>query len=688
MTRARVPRDTAVVGSRGFGDYVLLCATLDELAISRIVTGDARGADALARRYATERGIPLEVVRADWDSHKGAGLARNPDIVARAEVVVAFWDGESPGTRNTLDHAERECRETFVVRYLDPPPIVPEHRLPPRKITSFFSARAKDAAPAVPDMASAQVTTAQKHERASVGLKTAVQRYLAPWTTARVPYLRAAPPTATPPDSTAGERLDFEHVSGAAAPPAFFETCFSDAVIESQPDPHLRRHGTESLPSASPFKKEWKATPAWAEHKPKKKYGGDTVHVSQMYVLGQLTRDGLRDADNVYSDANAAAAHALRHVPMGAKKFGIVHNGTLTYEYRKSTSINLVVALLTTDRAMSANTRRIVRSEEAYLAALEGARKMDDVADALLLALHRATEDYIEAVRERARYQCAVAKHAEAVRKQQRKQARLGAAAVPDAVAPVTTVTTAGAKKALSWAKLEEWWPPAVAELHAAGASVRVLGVDIGLINFAACHLEVLDVRWHRAVPDGAAPGGGTASEYVPRPVFRVLHWGLLNVLHNDMMPNARCHAMAGADAREHFLYTSPGAAASAAMRWTADEVLRDGVLGAGAQLPLVTRTGIGHPSVSTPPQRPRKNTVLGTPKKPRTPKAAATRVRWPDAARTSVAAPLPEPREDDTDETAELARPQKRARDKDETRPAKAAKRRKGDTGSVIVID
>lgn len=111
-------RRAAVVGSRGFLDYELLCRTLDGMAVSCVVTGDARGADTLARRYAHDRQLPLTVFRPEWKKYgRAAGIMRNADIVASADVVVAFWDGKSPGTLNTIERAEKANLETRIVNF-------------------------------------------------------------------------------------------------------------------------------------------------------------------------------------------------------------------------------------------------------------------------------------------------------------------------------------------------------------------------------------------------------------------------------------------------------------------------------------------------------------------------------------------------------------------------------------------
>lgn len=106
----------AIVGSRSFTDYTLLKNTIDSLypdraGIKEIVSGGAYGADRLAERYAHEFGLTMIQLRPKWRNNgvynPRAGFERNETIVARADHVVAFWDGKSTGTRDSINHAKR-----------------------------------------------------------------------------------------------------------------------------------------------------------------------------------------------------------------------------------------------------------------------------------------------------------------------------------------------------------------------------------------------------------------------------------------------------------------------------------------------------------------------------------------------------------------------------------------------------
>jgi len=97
-----------VVGSRDFEDYELMKKVLDEISPDVIVSGGARGADRLGARYAKERGLKLLEFIPNWDLWgKRAGFMRNTQIVEASDMIVAFWDGKSNGTRDSINKAKK-----------------------------------------------------------------------------------------------------------------------------------------------------------------------------------------------------------------------------------------------------------------------------------------------------------------------------------------------------------------------------------------------------------------------------------------------------------------------------------------------------------------------------------------------------------------------------------------------------
>jgi len=113
-----------VAGGREFTNYPLLRDQLDFLFQNLvkeelvIISGTAKGADTLAIQYATERGIKLIKMPANWDKYKKrAGFIRNQEMANIADGLVAFWDGRSRGTAHMIETINSMGKKCRVVRY-------------------------------------------------------------------------------------------------------------------------------------------------------------------------------------------------------------------------------------------------------------------------------------------------------------------------------------------------------------------------------------------------------------------------------------------------------------------------------------------------------------------------------------------------------------------------------------------
>ena len=105
---------TAVIGSRGITD-VNLSEHLPE-GTDEIVSGGAKGVDTIAREYALANGIRLTEFLPDYARYKrGAPLKRNEQIIEYADVILAFWDGQSKGTKFVIDKAEKLGKDVRVI---------------------------------------------------------------------------------------------------------------------------------------------------------------------------------------------------------------------------------------------------------------------------------------------------------------------------------------------------------------------------------------------------------------------------------------------------------------------------------------------------------------------------------------------------------------------------------------------
>jgi len=110
----------AVVGSReGFTeDDVVnkLTLELEEMEDIMIISGGARGVDSWAEEFAIRNHINTTIFKPEWDKYgKGAGFIRNKLIVDNADKVIAFWDGQSKGTKYSIDYAKSKGKEVKII---------------------------------------------------------------------------------------------------------------------------------------------------------------------------------------------------------------------------------------------------------------------------------------------------------------------------------------------------------------------------------------------------------------------------------------------------------------------------------------------------------------------------------------------------------------------------------------------
>lgn len=127
-----------VAGTRTFNDYELLKTTLDNLLQNKtdivIMSGGAKGADALGERYAKENNYPVEKYEADWNNldvkpcvvkyskygkpyNALAGHIRNEKMAQAACAAAIFWDGSSTGSKNMKTLAEQYNLKLTIIEY-------------------------------------------------------------------------------------------------------------------------------------------------------------------------------------------------------------------------------------------------------------------------------------------------------------------------------------------------------------------------------------------------------------------------------------------------------------------------------------------------------------------------------------------------------------------------------------------
>lgn len=76
--------------------------------ISEIVSRGARGVDTSAREYAIKNDIKLTEFLPNYNKYgRSAPLKRNLEIIDYSDMVIAFWDVESKGTKFVIENCKR-----------------------------------------------------------------------------------------------------------------------------------------------------------------------------------------------------------------------------------------------------------------------------------------------------------------------------------------------------------------------------------------------------------------------------------------------------------------------------------------------------------------------------------------------------------------------------------------------------
>lgn len=102
-----------VVGSRTLNidlkDYIPKEASL-------IISGGAKGIDTNAREYAIKNGIELLEILPEYKKYgRFAPLIRNDEIIKKADIIIAIWDGKSKGTKYVIEKCRKVGKEIKVI---------------------------------------------------------------------------------------------------------------------------------------------------------------------------------------------------------------------------------------------------------------------------------------------------------------------------------------------------------------------------------------------------------------------------------------------------------------------------------------------------------------------------------------------------------------------------------------------
>lgn len=131
-----------IAGGRDFNDYEFFLSSLADLMQRGIVSDDAnewciisgmaKGADALGVRLANEHNLKLLEFPAQWKDmtppciprtnqygtyNALAGHNRNKQMGREADILIAFWDRKSKGTKDMIDFMDLLGKPVYIFNY-------------------------------------------------------------------------------------------------------------------------------------------------------------------------------------------------------------------------------------------------------------------------------------------------------------------------------------------------------------------------------------------------------------------------------------------------------------------------------------------------------------------------------------------------------------------------------------------
>jgi len=84
-------------------------------SVTEIVSGGAKGIDSCIETYSEKKSIPIKVFYPEYSKYgKSAPLKRNLQIIDYSDLVIAFWDGMSKGTKHVIDECKKKRKPIII----------------------------------------------------------------------------------------------------------------------------------------------------------------------------------------------------------------------------------------------------------------------------------------------------------------------------------------------------------------------------------------------------------------------------------------------------------------------------------------------------------------------------------------------------------------------------------------------
>lgn len=110
-----------ITGSKDFNSIESMEECIESLGldpITEVICCGSKGADTVGANWAMKHNIPVKVYLPKWDEYGyAAALIRNNLIAKYTDILIAFWDGESPGTKNIINIMYNLGKEVYTFKY-------------------------------------------------------------------------------------------------------------------------------------------------------------------------------------------------------------------------------------------------------------------------------------------------------------------------------------------------------------------------------------------------------------------------------------------------------------------------------------------------------------------------------------------------------------------------------------------
>lgn len=104
----------AIIGSRNITNIDI--EQYIPQGVTEIVSGGAKGVDALAKQYATNKNIKYTEFPPDYSKFKKyAPLKRNEKIASYSDGALVFWDSASKGTQHTINCFKKQNKDVILI---------------------------------------------------------------------------------------------------------------------------------------------------------------------------------------------------------------------------------------------------------------------------------------------------------------------------------------------------------------------------------------------------------------------------------------------------------------------------------------------------------------------------------------------------------------------------------------------